>query len=408
MPTRHILLTVAGMTPATVTEAVWALSVKAGVKLAEVRVLTTEDAWGRLEKLLSEAFEDMRRDFPGALRGAQLSQAVFPARDIRTADDNERLADWILAEVVALCGDSNTIVHASIAGGRKTMSFYLGAAMQLAGRPQDHLYHVLVDSCFEVNGFLYPAPKGSRREMVDMRDGSRVSCQDAKVDLADLPFVPLRGMLPDLPASVSQKGAFARLTALARDAVTPNWAHVRVHWGRRFPQTPGIHLEVEGKKVMPLSFKKHDGLGYFVYSLLLARRFAGLGPMNLIPRGEDFGHLLDYLEMWLDRLLQFCAFEDESSTAISLSQHRLAWEEEKVPDARDHYVSDAWYTYIVGSVRQISDKYNKASPNHLEINLENYKIKSDKRRLSVVIAPQAIEFVPPLGKQDLKLIRSHQ
>lgn len=47
------------------------------------------------------------------------------------AEDQEALADFIVKEVAQLCADPNRIVHASLAGGRKTMTFYLGYAMSL-------------------------------------------------------------------------------------------------------------------------------------------------------------------------------------------------------------------------------------------------------------------------------------
>jgi CRISPR-associated protein (TIGR02584 family) len=58
-----------------------------------------------------------------------------------------------------LTADPDCAIHASIAGGRKTMGFYLGYALSLFGRPQDRLSHVLVSSPFESNqNFFYPLP----------------------------------------------------------------------------------------------------------------------------------------------------------------------------------------------------------------------------------------------------------
>ena len=44
------------------------------------------------------------------------------------------IADAITALVRALTADPGSAVHASIAGGRKTMGFYLGYALSLFGR----------------------------------------------------------------------------------------------------------------------------------------------------------------------------------------------------------------------------------------------------------------------------------
>ena len=59
--------------------------------------------------------------------------------DIRTVEENEFAGDQICDIVRELTKDSYTIIHASAAGGRKTMSIYLTAAMQMYGRAQDAL-----------------------------------------------------------------------------------------------------------------------------------------------------------------------------------------------------------------------------------------------------------------------------
>lgn len=69
--------------------------------------------------------------------------------DSRSLDDNQAIADFIIDEVRALTSDENTQLHASIAGGRKTMTFFLGYAMSLFGRTQDRLSHVLVSEPYE-------------------------------------------------------------------------------------------------------------------------------------------------------------------------------------------------------------------------------------------------------------------
>jgi CRISPR-associated protein (TIGR02584 family) len=70
-------------------------------------------------------------------------------RDIRTDADNVAFADFITEQVREITADPATILHISIAGGRKTMGFYAGYALSLFGRAQDHLSHVLVSPSFE-------------------------------------------------------------------------------------------------------------------------------------------------------------------------------------------------------------------------------------------------------------------
>ena len=67
-----------------------------------------------------------------------------PLDDILDERDNAAVADFITEEVRALTADPNASLHVSIAGGRKTMGFYVGYALSLFGREQDRLSHVLV------------------------------------------------------------------------------------------------------------------------------------------------------------------------------------------------------------------------------------------------------------------------
>ncbi len=76
----------------------------------------------------------------------------FPLPDIRTPADNEVAADFILEELRKLTENADTQVIASLAGGRKTMGALLYAALSLLGRPQDRLTHVLVSEPFDDPG----------------------------------------------------------------------------------------------------------------------------------------------------------------------------------------------------------------------------------------------------------------
>jgi hypothetical protein len=82
-------------------------------------------------------------------------------------------------------------LHCSLAGGRKTMSTYLALALQLLGRPQDALYHVLVDPPELENHseFYYPPP---RPTPIALPTGQSVDASQARIDLVDIPFIRLR------------------------------------------------------------------------------------------------------------------------------------------------------------------------------------------------------------------------
>lgn len=221
---KHILLCVAGMTPQIITETLYALTQQNGERVDEIRVITTLKGRKRvLEDLLdphSGKFYEFCRDFgidPETIKFDESTVTVLRRADgqnfddLRLGPDNEVAANQICEVVRELAKREETIIHASAAGGRKTMGFYLMAAMQLFGRPEDRLSHVLVSENFEGTDFYYKPP---RNRELKKRDGHSVFTDDAQIDLAPIPFIRLRGARSEwLRASAS-----ARYVELVRDA----------------------------------------------------------------------------------------------------------------------------------------------------------------------------------------------
>lgn len=205
---RHILLCVAGMTPQVVTETLYALTQQGGERVDEIRVITTLKGRDRLLTSLLDPergeFFNFCRDFgldPSTIKFDETTIALLRTpdgralEDIRTPEENECAGDQICEIVRRLTTDRGTRVHASVAGGRKTMGIYLTAAMQLYGRAHDALSHVLVGEDFETNAeFFYPPP---RPRTLKMKDGREVSTAAAEVHLADVRFIRLRGVSAD-------------------------------------------------------------------------------------------------------------------------------------------------------------------------------------------------------------------
>ncbi|MBI4864958.1 MAG: TIGR02584 family CRISPR-associated protein, partial [Candidatus Riflebacteria bacterium] len=95
--------------------------------------------------------------------------------DIRTNDDNSAASHQIVRIVNALVQRAE-VLHGLVAGGRRTLALYLTLAFQIYGRPDDRLYHVLVEPELERDpSFFFPLP------------GSGHS-----VELATLPYLRLR------------------------------------------------------------------------------------------------------------------------------------------------------------------------------------------------------------------------
>lgn len=206
---RRILLCVTGLSPQIITETLYALAVERQPAFVptDIHLITTAEGAERARlTLLSDTpgwFHRLCRDYD--LSGIRFDDRGFhilqdagrSLADIRTLTDNEAAADMITAVVRQLTADAGACVHASIAGGRKTMGFYLGYAMSLFGRAQDRLSHVLVSGPFESNQQFYYPPRESQVIFTPSPEQRPLDARDATVTLAEIPFVRLREGLPD-------------------------------------------------------------------------------------------------------------------------------------------------------------------------------------------------------------------
>jgi CRISPR-associated protein (TIGR02584 family) len=220
-----VLFAVTGMSPAVLTETIWALATgPSPVVPHTVVVVTTEAGRTRLE---SELFATPLGRHPSvwlalhaelAARGVDVQGRLHLDRgngirvfsrpgsvagetdrltDIRTAADNETAGDFLLRELRGFTDDDDTQVIASIAGGRKTMGALLYAVMTLVGRDTDRLTHVLVEEPFDdarlQPRFYFPGQPGGLHKLPD---GRKIGSRRATLELADVPFVPLREVFP--------------------------------------------------------------------------------------------------------------------------------------------------------------------------------------------------------------------
>ncbi len=222
------LLCVTGLSPQVVTETLFALSVEHNWIPDRIRLITTTEGAKRARlSLLSEDlgwFQRLCDDYQlPFIRFTDEDILVLeqndgkPMDDIRTPEDNERMADFIVEQVRQLTADPNSELHVSIAGGRKTMGFYLGYALSLFGRPQDRLSHVLVSEPFESCwDFFYPTPYS---RVIQTNKQNLADTRDAEISLAEIPFVSLRhGMTEDL---LSGRIGFAGAVSAVTESLAP-------------------------------------------------------------------------------------------------------------------------------------------------------------------------------------------
>lgn len=224
-----VLLAVTGMSPAVLTETIWALAQErpaiipnrvvvlttlAGRKAIERELLTpmepdNQTVWQRLRLAVlgKTAHDDSRLilEPPGVITAPNRSAGRSdPLEDIRMRDDNAAAADFILEEVRRIVENPGTRLVASLAGGRKTMGALLYAAMTLLGRETDRLTHVLVNEPFEdprlQPRFYFPPGQAVTHCLPSPgnREPRQISSAEARVELAEVPFVPLRNRFVDL------------------------------------------------------------------------------------------------------------------------------------------------------------------------------------------------------------------
>ncbi len=210
-----VLFAVCGQSPAILTETAWGLATSPSPVIPDkVHVITTSQGRDTIQKSLLDSgiWDRLRTDLkakPGQLQFGSSSSIQIIAgedgdlNDIRTQDDNSRAADFILCELRKFTENPDTTVVASIAGGRKTMSVFMGLCMSLLGREQDRLCHVLVSEPFD-NPKLLPRFFFPGRKAKYTLDGKEVSLPP-QITVADIPFVRLRnlfsGQLGSLPGN---------------------------------------------------------------------------------------------------------------------------------------------------------------------------------------------------------------
>ena len=197
---KNILLAITGASPQVVTETLYALHTEGKTFPDEMYIITTLSS----KKILCDGFFE-EGHLAALKKEYDLPELKFneshiwlieddqgnPIDDAKSIADQTFMADFITRKVFELTQQENIAIHASIAGGRKTMAFYLGYAMSLLARPQDSLSHVFVNDEFEfVKDFYYPTKKSN--VITGKYDKGEVDTINAVVTLAEIPFVRMR------------------------------------------------------------------------------------------------------------------------------------------------------------------------------------------------------------------------
>jgi CRISPR-associated protein (TIGR02584 family) len=251
---REILIFVAGATPQIITETLYGLirQKKPPVWPDEIFVLTTLTGKEKIQQELIRKgrLQAFSREF--GLKEIPLGEEGIivltdfkgnPLEDILGAEQNEAVGDLIADFIRKKAGDPASRLHCSLAGGRKTLSFYLGSALQLFGRPWDRLYHVLVTPEFESHPDFYFKPEKDRILKAKDESGKarkRLHTRDAAICLAEIPFLALGGRL-----SLNGK-SYRELIAESQREINSATVqlHLKVEFGERLIQIGNRLIEM--------------------------------------------------------------------------------------------------------------------------------------------------------------------
>lgn len=211
-----VLVCVSGMTPVIITETLYELVTKKKFIPDEIHVITTLVGKKEIENQLlgkngamaqfmsmylpeqTILFDESTIHIPKDENGMELE-------DIATHDHNKIGANTTYT-VMRQLKDRKAQIHASIAGGRRTMSFYMGQAFSLVADHDDTLSHVLVSSPFEwIDDFYFPVP-GKIHEY----DGKKLSSSDAEIMLSEVSVLKLGELIGNgLPEKAKESYDFA-------------------------------------------------------------------------------------------------------------------------------------------------------------------------------------------------------
>ena len=287
---KHILLSTTGASPQVLTETLYAIHQSGRPFPAEVFVITTASA---KPELMNGLFRD------GHLQALKeeysLPDFIFDEdhiwlieddagnylQDAKSVEDQTFMADFITRKVYELTQNDDIAIHASLAGGRKTMAFYFGYAMSLFGREQDVLSHVFVDDDYEfVRDFWYP--NKTSRWVAGKFGRGELDTSKAIVTLAEIPFVRMRNSIdPSLLASMA-KLSFSQTVGIL-NASQHAELNVNLNKSAKLISVVGVDIQLSAKEMA-------------FYLWLLSKGTKGLKVTRDFE--DDIQHSIDFLNFY--------------------------------------------------------------------------------------------------------------
>lgn len=240
---RIVLVMLVGMSPAVVTETLWALATRTdhepvipdklvlittstGREGIEQKLLAGAGRRGQLARMSQRLAETHQIQYPvGLFQSGQGLEILCPhdgesvEADAHAKEELDSMGQKIFQAVQEYTSQPDTSVIFSISGGRKSMSHLGGTAMTLLARRQDYMCHVLVRPAWVErltggDAFFFP---GHDLENLDQRQGESrsVSQADIEIDLTDVPFLRIAAIeqVRDLSDAVVTQG-FSQMVSI--------------------------------------------------------------------------------------------------------------------------------------------------------------------------------------------------
>lgn len=252
---KNILLATIGSSPQVLTETLYAIHQNGKPFPDEIFVITTLCAKQSLIKGLFEDnhLQELKREYnlPNFLFNESHIWLIEdnkgnPISDAKSVMDQTYMADFITRKLFELTQNPNTLIHASLAGGRKTMAFYLGYAMSLLGREQDILSHVFVDNTYEfIDDFWFPTKES---KLITGKDDKKIDASKAKITLAEIPFVRMRNSVNQSLINSMIDHSFSQTVAML-NATQHQELNVDIFQANKSITVHGIEIKLTAKEM---------------------------------------------------------------------------------------------------------------------------------------------------------------
>ncbi|WP_133405877.1 CRISPR-associated ring nuclease Csm6 [Parashewanella tropica] len=251
-----ILLAIIGSSPQVLTETLYGIYKSGKPYPQKVIVVTTKSCKSKLEAglFINNKLAQLEQEYSlPSLNSNDIDIQIITDKhgneifDAKSIEDQATMANFITGKVYELTEDEGNSIHASIAGGRKTMAFYLGYAMSLFGRSQDTLSHVFVNDEFEFNDeFWFPTissneiPNNKKKEEI-------LNTRDAVITLAEIPFVRMRQLVPKQLIQSLQNTSFSK-TVDTYNSIESNSLSIKFNFKARRLLISGILVKLTAKE----------------------------------------------------------------------------------------------------------------------------------------------------------------